>query len=258
MPVGMSGPVRSVSQAFAILRLLAEQGALTLSEVVRETGLSPSSGLNLLRTLVAEGVCERESIGKRYRLADAWAHAGVLDGGDLASRIAAARPALARFAREHDTATGLWQVVSGERLALVALGESGEATRIHMVVGQRQPIGGGSTGRALAAALKLDHGELVRRFSKVRWRRPIDLAAWVEQVARAQGLGYAVDDGFNHPGICSLSATVPPRPGEDGKVHFCVSASIFANSRSEREIETLGRALVDLARGPAFDGAGAK
>ncbi|WP_225206147.1 IclR family transcriptional regulator [Novosphingobium huizhouense] len=250
----MPGPVRSVSQAFAILRLLSVEGPLTLSEVVRETGLSPSSGLNLLRTLVAEGICQREIAGKRYRLAEGWAQAGVLGDSGPSRRIAAARPALARFAREHDTATGLWQVVSNERLALVALGESGEATRIHMVEGQRQPIGGGSTGRALAASAGLDHAELVRRFSKVRWRRRIDLAAWVEQIARAQSVGYAIDDGFNHPGICSVSATVPPGPGEGGAVQFCVSASIFAGSRSDREIEALGRALVDLAQGPALCG----
>lgn len=250
----MPGPVHSVSQSLAILRLLSAQGAMTLSEVVREIGLSPSSGLNLLRTLVAEGVCERESVSKRYRLVDGWARSGLLDAQGQTRRIAAARPLLVRFAREHDTATGLWQVVSGERLALVALGESGEATRIHMVEGQRQPIGGGSTGRALAAAARLDHAELVRRYSNVRWRRSIDLAAWVEQVARAQSLGYAVDDGFNHPGICSLSAAVPPGADEQDRLQFCISASIFAGSRSEREIELLGRALVDLARDPALLG----
>lgn len=248
----MPGPVRSVSQAFAILRLLAERGAMTLSEVGRETGLSPSSGLNLLRTLVAEGALERESAGKRYRLAEGWAQVSVLDGGGLARRIARARPALTRFAREHDTATGLWRVVSGERLALVALGESEEFTRIHMVEGQRQPIGGGSTGRALAAAERLEHEELVRRFSKVRWRRQIDMAAWVEQVARAASLGYALDDGFNHPGICSVSATIPSARGEGARPQFCISASIFAGSRSDREVEALGRALVELAHGPAF------
>ncbi|MCW1383524.1 helix-turn-helix domain-containing protein [Novosphingobium sp. KCTC 2891] len=248
----MPGPVRSVSQAFAILRLLAERGAMTLSEVGREAGLSPSSGLNLLRTLVAEGAVERESSAKRYRLTEGWSEAGVLDGGGLARRIARVRPLLTRFAREHDTATGLWQVVSGERLALVALGESEETTRIHMVEGQRQPIGGGSTGRALAAAERLGHEELVRRYSRVRWRRPIDLAAWVEQIARAASAGYAIDDGFNHPGICSVSTTVPGQRGEGARVQFCISASVFAGARSDREIEALGRALVELAHAPAF------
>jgi hypothetical protein len=37
--------------------------------------------------------------------------------------------------------------VAGERLQLEALAESGAATRIHMVIGQRQPSGGGATGR---------------------------------------------------------------------------------------------------------------
>ena len=68
----MTGPVRSVSQAFAILRLLGDAGALTLSDIGRSVGLSPSSCLNLLKTLVAEGAIEREGASKRYRLTAPW------------------------------------------------------------------------------------------------------------------------------------------------------------------------------------------
>ena len=70
----MSGPVRSVSQAFAILRLLSSHPAgLTLSEIARDLALSPSSCLNLLRTLVAEGMVERGGAAKLYRAASGWA-----------------------------------------------------------------------------------------------------------------------------------------------------------------------------------------
>src|SRR3546814_17307757 len=67
----MTGPVRSVSQSFAILRLLAEAGTLTLSDIGRTVGLSPSSCLNLLKTLVGEGAVERDARTKYYRLAPA-------------------------------------------------------------------------------------------------------------------------------------------------------------------------------------------
>ena len=75
----MTGPVRSVSQAFAILRLLADSSALTLSDIGRFVGLSPSSCLNLLKTLVAEGVIERDSRTKLYRLSPPWCAADAVD-----------------------------------------------------------------------------------------------------------------------------------------------------------------------------------
>lgn len=244
----MSGPVRSVSQAFAILRLLAGEGAMTLSHVCRETGLSPSSGLNLLRTLVAEGAVERDLTGKRYALAQGWNGADLLIGARIARLIARAQPLLDRFARTHDCTCGLWQQVGGDRLALAALGESGAETRIHMAIGQRQPVGGGSTGRALIAAETLAPGELERRFARLRWRRPLAYAAWVEQIARARQAGFGIDDGFAHPGVLSIGVALaveqPPR--------LCLSASIFAGTRSDADVEALGQALHALGQDRLF------
>lgn len=244
----MTGPVRSVSQAFTILRLMAkESGGMSLSEICRETGLSPSSALNLLRTLVTEGALARDEAGKRYALTAPWrAGQGLAEDG-AARLIARVRPLLTRVAEAQDAAIGLWQILPRERLELVALGESGAATRIHMAEGQRQPLGSGATGRALAAAQRLDQGERARRFAQVRWKMPLDFAAWSQQVAGAARDGYAVDDGFGHPGVCSLGAVVPGDP-----VRFCVSASIFAGSRDAAAIAALGRALAQFARSDAF------
>lgn len=241
----MTGPVRSVSQAFAILRLLAARGdAMTLSDIARGVGLSPSSCLNLLRTLVAEGVLLREHEGRRYRLVPEWAASDVLRG--TAQRFAArVRPLLERFAGAEDAAIGLWQVMPGERIALIALAESGAATRIHMVEGQRQPLGSGATGRALAAADGIADEELARRFAAVRWARPLSLGAYTAQVADAARAGYAVDDNFGHAGVCSIGAVVP---GEPEGQRFCLSASIFAGSRELDAVARLGERLAGLAR----------
>jgi DNA-binding IclR family transcriptional regulator len=244
----MSGPVRSVSQAFAILRLLASEGPMTLSQVCRQTGLSPSSGLNLLRTLVAEAAVERATGATVYRLASAWQGADLLTGAHTARLIARVQPLITRFARQHDTACGLWQQLGGDRLALVALGESEAATRIHMAIGQRQPVGAGSIGRALIAADADDHAAMAARFARLRWRRPLAFAGWVEQVARARQTGFGVDEGYAFPGIVSIGTLVPgtQRP------RLCLSASVFAGARSNREIDDLGQALCQLARDAAF------
>src|SRR3546814_8265228 len=98
----MTCPVRSVSQSFAILRLLAEAGTLTLSDIGRTVGPSPSSCLNLLKTLFGEGAVERDARTKYYRLAPAW-QAGAVLRTDAATRfIERASPHLARIAPQRE------------------------------------------------------------------------------------------------------------------------------------------------------------
>ncbi len=67
------GVVRSVTQSFAVMRLLAGSSPLSLSAIGRALGLSPSSAFNLLKTLEREGAVERDGATKAYRIAPAWA-----------------------------------------------------------------------------------------------------------------------------------------------------------------------------------------
>lgn len=239
----MPGPVRSVSLALAILRLLSRKpGGLTLSQVARQLELSPSSCLNLLRTLVAEEMIARSSEDQRYRIAAAW---GDLDGaGGAADRICArAAVPMRKLATRAAATIGLWQTVSSDRLALIALAESDAATRIHMVIGQRQPIGGGATGRALAAGEALPPEELERRFAAVRWERPHGFSDYRKAVALAAQRGFAIDDGLGHAGITSIGCRLPIAD----RNRFCISASVFAGSHAPADLERLGEALVCLA-----------
>jgi len=238
----VAGEVRSVSQAFAVLRLLADSDPLTLSDIGRSLGLGASSCFNLLGTLVAEGAVVRDAPGKRYRLSDGWARAGLLRDGDARRMVDALRPAMARFAQAHEVTAGLWQVASRDRLQLVAHAESKAVLRIHLAQGQRQPLGGGAVGRAIAAAQAPGEEEVMRRFAAVRWERAIAFADYREQVELAGRAGFAVDDGFTHIGICTLAAAIPGRGAE-----YCLSASCFAGVRKAADLAALGRALVDLA-----------
>jgi IclR family acetate operon transcriptional repressor len=238
----MADEVRSVAQAFAILRLLADSDPLTLSDIGRALGLGPSSCFNLLGTLLGQGAIVREAPGKRYRLADSWARSGVLRDGDASRLVERLRPLMTRFARDHDATVGLWQIASKDRLRLAAHAESDAVMRIHLVSGQRQPLGSGSAGRAIAAAQSLADADLTRRFAAVRWQKPISATDYIAQVRLAERTGVALDDGYTHIGICSLAAVVPHRA-----VEFCLSASFFAGVRSAAEVADLGAALVALS-----------
>ncbi|SEH18848.1 transcriptional regulator, IclR family [Sphingopyxis sp. YR583] len=239
----MTGPVRSVSQAFAILRLLADEGALTLSDIGKMIGSSPSSCLNLLKTLVAERVIERDMRTKRYRLALPWQDVDALRDSRAARLVDRSLPLLGRFAQANDAAVGLWKIVSRDRMQLAARGESDAGMRLTLADDQRQPLGAGAAGRAITAAQAVDAAELARRFGSVRWQTELAFEAYASQVDEARTKGFAVDHGHAHRGVfTAASALTDIAPG------FCITASFVAGSRSERELETIGAALSKLGK----------
>ena len=94
-----------------------------------------------------------------------------------------------------------------------------------------------------AITVPADSGdELARRFAAVRWQRPIAFDDYATQVAEAVAQGYGVDDGLSYAGIASLAVCLP-----DDAHSLCVSASVFAGSRSEAEFAELADALHQLA-----------
>ena len=237
----MTGPVRSVSQAFAILRLLGGASALTLSDIGRIVGLSPSSCLNLLKTLVAEGAVERDPRSKHYRLAPAWQAAEALRDSRAVRLADRARPLMARFAQSAEAAVGLWKIVSRDRMQLVVHAESDAGMRLSLADDQRQPLGSGAAGRAIAAAQGVGEAELARRHAPVRWQADLPFDTYARQVSEAAARGFAIDQGFAHRGVCTVAAGIAGiAPG------FSLSASIVAGSRTDAEIAALGMALIAL------------
>ncbi|PAL22694.1 helix-turn-helix domain-containing protein [Sphingopyxis sp. GW247-27LB] len=237
----MTGPVRSVSQAFAILRLLADTSPLSLSDIGRVLELSPSSCLNLLKTLAAEGAVERDARSKQYRLAPVWAGSDVLTGGTTRRLAERAQPLMTRFAQASEAAVGLWKIVSRDRMQLAAHAESEAGMRLRLADAQRQPLGGGAAGRAIAAAQGVGEAELARRYAPVRWQADLPFETYAAQVREAAKKGFAVDRDYAHRGVCTVAVGLADiAPG------FCLSASTFAGSRSDAEVDALGAGLIAL------------
>lgn len=237
----MTSPVRSVSQAFAILRLLAETNPMSLSDIARIAGLSPSTCFNLLKTLLAEGAIERDARTKHYRLTRAWASSDALRNDGARALAERARPHMAKLAEANDAAVALWKVIARERVGLVTRAESKSGLRVALADGQRQPLGGGAVGRALAAEERIDERELARRYHAVRWQTPLSFGDYAAQVKAAAERGFALDHGFAHRGICTVAVPIAGiSPG------FALSASVFAGSLGDAEITVLAEGLLRL------------
>ena len=235
--------VGSVVQAVTILRHL---GVLTegagVTAIARATGIGPSSCFNVLRTLLAEDLVNFDPVTKRYTLG-----LGTIDLARLAlardALVSAAQAPMARLAERHDAAMGLWRLAH-ERLVLVALAESAAATRIHMVVGQRQPASAGATGRAVLAAQALDDQTVLDAYAGARWRSPPGAETFLHQVREAERRGWAEDIGNINHGIATVASAIT-----DGArvVRFVLSASIFDGREGAAGMEVIGSDLCAIA-----------
>ncbi len=237
----MTGPVHSISQAFAILRLLAHTSPLTLTDIGRAIGSSPSSCLNLLKTLAGEGAIERDEQNKRYRLTPAWQGVEALQDGRSANLVDRAQPLMAQFAQAHEVAVGLWKIVSRDRMQLVAHAESDAGMRLTLADDQRQPLGAGAAGRAIAAAQAIDGSESARRFEAVRWQSDLPFTSYVAQINEAALKGFALDRGYAHRGVYTVAVAIADIPPG-----YCLTASLVAESRGSSDIDRLGDALTSI------------
>ncbi len=236
-------PSPAVAQAMAVLRLLGSAGApLGVTTIARQLGLGPSTAFNLLKTLAADEMVEFDPATKRYALGF-----GTLDlvrmtlASDLA--IPVARPMMEELASRHDAAVGLWRRSGRDRLVLVALAENEATTRIHMAVGQRQPLGAGAAGRAVLSVLDPDRERLAELIGRVRWQNEPGVDEYASQMFRARSNGYATDLGALNSGIFTVAAAISTAT----PASHCLSMSFFSGTADERGIEAMGRDVATKA-----------
>ena len=244
-PMLIGKPVGAVVSAVRILRYLAAiNGTVRGSKVARDLGLNTSTCFNILQTLVAENLVRFDHDSKRYRLGYGLldlASSNAIMGGDMNG----IRMAMQTVSDQHDVTMSLWRRVSDTRMLLIIVTSSARQTRVHMTVGQRLPLLVGSTGRAMAGALRLSEAELQHYFNDVRWIRPVTFEAYCQEVQLSLDRGWALDAGDFVNGLHSLSA---PVVDERGAPLVICTATMFSGQYTQERGEEIGRALIDLSR----------
>lgn len=245
LPASTAPTVGAVVNAVALLRALGAEGPSGVNALARVTGVSPSSCFNILRTLVQQGLVDFDPLTKNYALGLGTADLAraALRGDDMIGR---AGPAMQRLAESVDAAVGLWRLASADRLVLVALAESEAATRIHMVIGQRQPVGAGAAGRAMLAASEADAGVVARAYAALRWQRPVSLERFQTEIAQARRRGFAIDLGRMHGGIVTAAAAIPEPAGAAPR--YCLSASMFIGQHPRADLPRIGAEVAATAQ----------
>lgn len=238
------GDVGAVVHALRILRCLAAATApVGVAAVARDTGISPSTCFNILRTLARAGFATFRTVEKTYTLGMAVAE--LATGLVGISHAELLRPELERLALNYDMLVVLWRVTEDGHLVLLDRAFSQTAVRVEMRVGLRLPALVGAVGRCVAAALDLPAGELRRRFATLRWQEAPPFDAYAADVAQAAQTGWAIDDGHLYRGLQTVAAIVRD---QNGQPRFGISGITITGQHGMDLLQRLGGDLRQVAR----------
>lgn len=233
----------AISRAAAVLRLLGKSDVpLGLQAIARELGLVPSTGLYVLRALVAEELVAFDPVTKRYSL-----EAGVLTLAQQWLRRNRfpdlAQPLLDRTAQAFDVTMLGVQIVALDHIVAVAVSQSLGNLQLSTQVGSRFPALISATGRCIAAFGGYPEAELKARFRKLRWDDAPSFESWMAQVAETAGHGYGIDDGNYIAGVTVVAAPVWKSAGPPS--HALVAIGIGSAVRRRGLADLATRMLAD-------------
>jgi DNA-binding IclR family transcriptional regulator len=237
---GGPGVVGSVASAFRILdHLAASPRPLRLKDIAGALELNTSTCLNILRTMARAGVVHNDRGAKTYS-----------PGLGLASlaraalsrdaRLTAARPLMEALARKRGLTVMLWRRLSSREMVLLLIASGDDAWQVQVQVGSRAPLLQGSMGRLMATQTELAEPELRSLFEALKWDRPLSFDQFMVQADDARRRGWAIDDGYFHRSMVSISV---PIMEADGAVISLLSAAMFAG---QHQAESTAEIVEDL------------
>jgi IclR family transcriptional regulator, KDG regulon repressor len=180
---------------------------MTISELARQLGINKGTMRDLLETLRAHGLLERDEERKQYGLGPRLARLGMAALGQL-DLARAAHAYLIDLAHEVGGAV-LLLVRDGDRATIVDKADAGQvAVQVSATVGRRIPLAAGACGKIFLSYV--EPGERARHLSQLRAtpRTIRDPAAYDAELERVRRAGYATDDEEYLIGVRATSAPV--------------------------------------------------
>ncbi|HYW88701.1 MAG TPA: IclR family transcriptional regulator, partial [Chloroflexota bacterium] len=158
--------VPAVDRAARLLAQLERAGRpMTISELARELGINKGTMRDLLETLRAHGLLERDEERKQYRLGPRLARLGMAALGQL-DLARAAHAYLINLAHEIGGAV-LLLVRDGDRATIVDKADAGQvAVQVSATVGRRIPLAAGACGKIFLSYV--EPGERARHLNQLR------------------------------------------------------------------------------------------
>jgi DNA-binding IclR family transcriptional regulator len=207
--------VKSVVKVLDILEHLgAAQGAVSVSELARATGLNVSTAFRLLQTLMARGYVEQERHNRGYFLGPRIFQMGsaYLQGSDLAT---IARPHLEALRDAVGETAYLVMFSQGEIVQLCkADGKQAVSAAIRPMV--REPAYCTATGKVLLSALSTEEFDKYVQGVDLEPFTPQTLTSKAElrrEIGRVRENGFALYNEEFVPNLCCVSIPVTDHNG---------------------------------------------
>lgn len=189
--------IQAVANACAVVEAIAANQPVGVSELARLTGLDKSGVQRITVTLHEVGwLVPVPGTMTRWQIAPDFAALAAQAGA--IGLIAAARPVMARL-RDEVNETVMIVAIEGDRLEVLEVMESRQATRVSVAPGTEFPIGSSAAGRAIAAHLP------ARRLSDLRAHHPDLRPSWLDQV---RSRGWTIDGREVDPHARTIAAAV--------------------------------------------------
>jgi IclR family transcriptional regulator, KDG regulon repressor len=202
--------VQSVERTLDILDCFSFQDReMTLSEVVRKTGLNKTTAKRLIANLANRGFLQQDPYTKRYQLGMRLFELGGIVFSSFSLRHAASSP-MTRL--QHETgATVLLGVVMDDQLVYVDKREGRGMIRISSDIGWRRPLHYGMLGMVLMAHLETSKVKKILKKAPLHAHTPFSLTAEeafsirLEQVRKQ---GYVLEREEAVEGVFGIAAPV--------------------------------------------------
>lgn len=191
--------VRSVERALNILDCFTPQEAdLSLTEIAKKIGLSPSTTFRLLDTLEQRHYVYRDPKSLRYTLGFRLAQLSnlVFESMDLNTL---AQPELAMFNKEFDESVGIYTLKDDYRVCTARI-ESSKLMRGVFTLGTIRPLTRGASGRAILAHLPEE------TIDRLLLQDSPDPFTTKEKLQEVRERGVAISLGEHEAGLISVSA----------------------------------------------------
>lgn len=210
----MTNRVQAVERSIGILMALAN-GARTLTDVTRATGLSKGTAFRLLASLNHEQLVVKDPAANAYLLGPGFLRMfqGVM--GDLGSIGTLARPQLEALWRTSGETVTIHVSIGAERICVAEL-PSPQPIRYISSVGTTAPLHVGSAGKVLLAFLeptRLERTLAALPMSALTGATTTDMAVLRQELATVARQGWAMSTGERITGASAISVPIKGGPG---------------------------------------------
>lgn len=227
---GGQSAVRSIERACRVLKCFSlYENRLNLSAIAGSVGLSPSTALRILSTLVSAGVLKRNR-DRSYSLGDEFYIMGAMAKAHF-TPPQIAYPQMKELRDETLEAVSLFGVEGEERVCYEHL-PSPRMMRSVIHVGDRLPLWAGAAGKALLAYAGDDVIEReAAKISRVTGATPLDRETLIRELAEVRRRDYAISRGELEEGVMAIAVPIFDTTGQtggEGKPTFatyCISLS---------------------------------